>query len=155
MKKQHNLIEVGVILFSNTYVHNFDWNKKSNEVSKWVLLKLHIICEGQKISEANRLVFYSYKSTNILFWFCPSFIGQNRKNTFSLFLEEMKTLSSTSSWNSQFKIHGLICKWADRKLWYCKKVPLFCWFDSFFGARAEICQILWGFCLEILKLNDL
>ena len=116
LKKQHHLIEVGDILFSNTYVHNFDWKKKSIEVSKWVLLKLHIICEGQKISEANRLVFYSYKSTNILFWFCPSFIGQKRKNTFVLFLEEMKTLSSTSSWNSQFKIHGLISKWADRKL---------------------------------------
>ena len=109
-------LKLGIFCFQIPMYITLIEKKKSIEVSKWVLLKLHIICEGQKISEANRLVSYSSKSTNILFWFCPSFIGQNRKNTFALFLEEMKTLSSTSSWNSQFKIHGLICKWADRKL---------------------------------------
>ena len=48
------------------------------------------------------------------------------------------------------------------KLYYHKKMPLFCWFDDFLYSRAEICQIFdWVFFFnvryqnDILKLTDL
>ena len=52
--------------------------------------------KGQKISETDYNPLHCFhflqKRTKILFQLCPTFLGQNQKNIFVRFLEEMKIL---------------------------------------------------------------